>query len=182
MRLLKFENYTLTIEPEALTIKAIRDIWSRDKSKSKERALLELGYVYFMVDPRSTYSFIIDLEDRSSKIIEEEGFPKAWKPDKIVEKAVSSYKESVQTTSCLLLEDTKYAVNNLRKYLREMDFTAVDDKGKPKYPVNTLATAVNQVIDMTRKLIEAEKIVMQEIQENSKMRGQKKKNILEDGL
>ena len=57
-----------------------------------------------------------------------------------------------------------------------------DDKGKPKYPVNTLATAVNQVADLAEKLMKAERTVAQEIVENSKMRGQKEKSILEDGF
>ena len=39
MRLMKFEGYTLTIEPEALVIKSIRTLWNRDKTQSKERAL-----------------------------------------------------------------------------------------------------------------------------------------------
>lgn len=182
MRLLKFDAFTLTVEPEALTIKAIKTLWNRDRSQSKERALSELGYIYFMVDPRSTYSYITDLDDRSRKIILEEGLPKGWKPDKIVQDAMKSYQESVVTTSYLLLEDTKFAVTNLRKYLREMDFTAVDDNGKPKYPVNTLATAVNQVVDLTEKLIKAEKLVAQEIVESNKMRGQREKNIFEDGV
>nr|DAD95885.1 MAG TPA: hypothetical protein [Podoviridae sp. ctwFJ1] len=44
-----------------------------------------------MVDPRSTYSYITDLDDRSRKIILEEGLPKGWKPDKIVQDAMKSY-------------------------------------------------------------------------------------------
>lgn len=87
MRLMKFEGYTLTIEPEALVIKSIRTLWNRDKTQSKERALAELGYIYFMVDPRSTYSYLTDLADRSEKIVLEEGLPKNWKPDKIVQEA-----------------------------------------------------------------------------------------------
>ena len=182
MRLLKYEGYTLTIEPEALTIKSIKNLWNRDKSKNKERALSELGYIYFMVDPRSTYSYITDMDSREEKIILEEGLPKGWKPDKVVQDAMKSYKDSIITTSYLLLEDTKFAVDNLRKYLRSMDFTETDDKGKPKYPVNTLATAVNQVADLAEKLMKAERTVAQEIVENSKMRGQKEKSILEDGF
>ena len=182
MRLLKYEGYTLTIEPEALTIKSIKNLWNRDKSKNKERALSELGYIYFMVDPRSTYSYITDIDSREEKIILEEGLPKGWKPDKVVQDAMKSYKDSIVTTSYLLLEDTKFAVDNLRKYLRSMDFTETDDKGKPKYPVNTLATAVNQVADLAEKLMKAERTVAQEIVENSKMRGQKEKSILEDGF
>lgn len=182
MRLLKFEGYTLTIEPEALTIRNIRNLWNRDRSQSKDRAISELGYIYFMVDPRSSYSYIADMEDKSDKIILEEGLAKNWKPDKIVLEAMQSYKDSVVTTASELLEDTKLAVNNLRKYLREMDFTMTDEKGKPIYPVNTLATTVNQVADLAEKLMKAEKIIAQEIVENSKMRGQKEKTIMEDGV
>lgn len=182
MRLLRLENYTLTVEPEALLIKSIRNLWNRDRSESKVRALQELGYIYFMVDPRSTYSYIINDEERAEKIILEEGMSKNWKPDKIVQEALKSYTDSVQTLSYLLLEDTKFAVNNLRKYLRSMDFTEEDDKGKPKYPINTLSTAVNQVIDMAEKLVKAEKLIAQEIVESNKMRGQREKNIFEDGI
>lgn len=183
MRLLKFEGYTLTIEPEALTIKSIKNLWNRDRSKSKDRALQELGYIYFMCDPRSTYSYLTDLEERAKKIKLEEGMPKAWKPDKIVEDAMKSYADSVKTTSSLLLEDSKIAIDNLRKYLRDIDLTATDDRtGKPLYPVNTLTSAIKQVPELAENLMKAEKTVSQEIVENTKMRGQREKNILEDGL
>lgn len=182
MRLMKFEGYTLTIEPEALVIKSIRTLWNRDKTQSKERALAELGYIYFMVDPRSTYSHLTDLADRSEKIVLEEGLPKNWKPDKIVQEAMKSYGDSVITTSSLLLEDTRVAVDKLRKYLRDIDLTAEDDKNKPKYPLNTVTSSIKLVPSLAEDLMKAERIVAQEIVESNKMRGQKEKTILEDGL
>lgn len=182
MRLMKFEGYILTIEPEALVIKSIRTLWNRDRTKSKERALAELGYIYFMVDPRSTYSYLTDLADRSEKIVLEEGLPKNWKPDKIVQEAMKSYGDSVITTSSLLLEDTRVAVDKLRKYLRDIDLTAEDDKNKPKYPLNTVTSSIKLVPSLAEDLMKAERIVAQEIVESSKMRGQKEKTILEDGL
>jgi hypothetical protein len=182
MRLMKFEGYTLTIEPEALVIKSIRTLWNRDKTQSKERALAELGYIYFMVDPRSTYSYLTDLADRSEKIVLEEGLPKNWKPDKIVQEAMKSYGDSVITTSSLLLEDTRVAVDKLRKYLRDIDLTAEDDKNKPKYPLNTVTSSIKLVPSLAEDLMKAERIVAQEIVESNKMRGQKEKTILEDGL
>ena len=182
MRLMKFEGYTLTIEPEALVINSIRTLWNRDKTQSKERALAELGYIYFMVDPRSTYSYLTDLADRSEKIVLEEGLPKNWKPDKIVQEAMKSYGDSVITTSSLLLEDTRVAVDKLRKYLRDIDLTAEDDKNKPKYPLNTVTSSIKLVPSLAEDLMKAERIVAQEIVESNKMRGQKEKTILEDGL
>ena len=55
MRLFKYEGYNLNISEEALALKPFRAIWVRDKSASKERAIMELGYCYFMEDPRSDY-------------------------------------------------------------------------------------------------------------------------------
>ena len=60
MRLFKYEGYNLNISEEALALKPFRAIWVRDKSASKERAITELGYVYFMEDPRSDYQYIIE--------------------------------------------------------------------------------------------------------------------------
>ena len=55
MRLIKYEGYNLTIEPELLTLAPFKKIWTRDKSKDKSKALQELGYIYFMYDIRSDY-------------------------------------------------------------------------------------------------------------------------------
>lgn len=69
MYLFKYENYNVTIDPEALLIKAFRDIWQRDNSEDKSIASLELGYVYFMEDPRSDFTQFTDKETRSTAII-----------------------------------------------------------------------------------------------------------------
>jgi hypothetical protein len=60
MNLIRYEGYNLTIEPEMLLIKPFKVLWDRDKSKTKENALMELGYIYFMCDPRSDYMYLLD--------------------------------------------------------------------------------------------------------------------------
>jgi hypothetical protein len=49
MKLIKLENYTITIEPEALLIKTFKAVWDRDTSTDKNKALQELGFIYFFV-------------------------------------------------------------------------------------------------------------------------------------
>lgn len=44
--------------------------------------------------------------------------------------------------SALLLEDTRVAVDKLRKLLREIDLDATDEKGKPKYTLNTITSTI----------------------------------------
>lgn len=181
MKLFKYENYKVQISEEAICLLPFKKLWERDKTKNKDRALSELAYVYFMEDPASDYQYLVDREERSKAIIEGEGL-KNWKPDKQVKEAMGFY-SSFKTTSALILEDTRYAANNLRKSLREIDLQAVDDRGKPIYTVASIISAIKQVPQLVKELAEAERAVAKEMVETSgRVRGQKVKSILEDGL
>ena len=87
MKLFRYEGYKVTISEEAMMLKPFRVIWERDKTKTKQTALLELGYIYFMCDPRSDYMEISDKDDRSKAIIEAEGMDN-WKADRIVRNSI----------------------------------------------------------------------------------------------
>lgn len=181
MRLFKYDAYKVTISEEALILKPFKQIWNRDKSASKDKALSELAYVYFMEDPASDYQYLVDRNERSAAIIEGEGLGK-WKPDKMVQEAMEFY-ASFKTTSALILEDTRYAADNLRKSLRTIDLKAADDRGKPLYTVASIISAIKQVPQLVKELAEAERAVAKEMAEsNGRVRGQKAKTILEDGF
>lgn len=182
MRLFKYESYTVKISEEALALKPFRTLWNRDKSVNKNKALLELAYVYFMEDPASDYQYIVDIDERSKAIIEGEGLGDKWKPDKAVIEAMEFY-ASFKTTSALILEDTRYAANNLRKSLRNIDLEAKDEKGRPVYTVSSIISAIKQVPQLVKELAEAEKAISKEMAENNgRVRGQKAKTLFEDGL
>lgn len=181
IKLFKYENYTVTISEEALLLKPFKKIWLRDKSKSKERALSELGFIYFYCDPRSDYQYLIDDEEREIAIKEGEGLPKNWKPDKELLEAIEFY-NSFKPTSALLLEDTRVAVSKLRSLLRDIDLTQTDDKGKPVYTLNTITATIKQIPTLVKDLDEAEKAINSELREIGKMRGQGEKTIFEDSL
>ena len=179
MKLFKYEGYKITISEDALLLKPFKEIWQRDKSKNKDRALQELGYIYFMSDPRSDYQYLVDEEERSKSIKEGEGIPNSWNPDKVVLDAITFYK-SFKPTSALLLEDTRFAVDKLRKLLREIDLTQTDDKGKPIYTLNTITATIKQIPSLVKDLDEAEKTLSKEIMESSKVRGSQEKSMYED--
>ena len=179
MRLLTYEGYNLTIDPMLLTLKPFKAIWVRDKSASKERAIQEIAYVYFMEDPRSDYQYIIDREEREKQIREGEGIKSSWKPDGTVKEAQKLY-ASFKTPSALLLEDTRVAVDKLRQLLRDIDLNAVDDKGKPIYTLNTVTSTIKQIPALIRDLDEAERALAKEIAQNDKVRGSAEKAIYED--
>ncbi len=182
MKLVQYENYRLIITEEALFVKSFRKLWERDQTPDKENVLLEFGFMYFQYDPRSDYMFIEDEQERFEEIKVREGLPEGWQPDEMVKAAIEDYKFLTQTTSSLLIEDTRLTIGKIRKFLREVDLSAEDDKGKPKYTIQSITSATSQLPKLARDLAEAQKEIDKEIAENSQMRGKKTKKVMEDGL
>lgn len=181
MKLFKYEGFRIIISEEAFALKPFRDIWERDTDPNKEKALLELGYIYFMMDPRSDYQYIVDEEERHKAVKQGEGLPSRWKPDKLIKEAMTFYASFVPTAA-LLLSDTRVAVEKLRKLLREIDLNAVDDKGKPIYTLNTITATIKQVPALAKDLDEAEKALSMEMKQTGRMRGSGEKSMMEDSL
>lgn len=179
MKLLKYEGYNLTFEPEILTLKVFKRLFTRDKTKDKSKFLQELGYIYFMLDPRSDYMYISDEDERSKAIIIGEGLSDTWKVDSILQDAMDYYK-SFRPTSALLLEDTRVAVDKLREALRSIDITETDDKGRPIYTLNTIVATIKQVPSLVKDLDDAERAISKEIVQNDKIRGSVEKAMYED--
>lgn len=179
IKLFKRDGYEIKVEPEALLLKPFKKIWNRDRSKDKNRAMQELGFIYFVCDPRSDYQYLVDLDTRMESVKQGEGLPNEWTPDQVVKEAMEFY-SSFKPTSALLLEDTRVAVDKLREHLKNMDFNEVDDKGKPKYTLNTITSTIKQIPELIKGLDEAEKAVTSDIREMSKARGNHEKAIMED--
>ena len=178
MKLLKFENYKIVIEPEFLALKPFREIWQRDKSKHKDRAIQEIAYIFFMSDPRSDYQYLVDEEERSKAIKEGEGIDSKWKPDKVVLDAITFYK-SFKPTSALLLEDTRAMINGYRLKLREItaDMSNLDIK-----EIKDLGAVIKQIPSLIKDLDEAEKALNSELKTSGRMRGSGEKTLFEDGI
>lgn len=140
---------------------------------------MELGYCYFMEDPRSDYQYIVDREERAEAVKEGEGLRQDWEPDKVVQGAMELY-ASFKSTSALLLEDTRIAVDKLRQLLKDIDLTQLDDKGKPIYTLNTITATIKQIPALVKDLDEAERTLAKEIAQNDKVRGAQEKAVYED--
>ena len=179
MKLFKYDAYKITISEEAFALSPFKKIWNRDRSTNKNRAISELGFIYFMADTRSDYQMYIDEEERAKQIKEGEGLPSDWEPDNLVLEAMEFYK-TFKPASALLLEDTRVAVDKLRTLLREIDLGAVDDKGKPIYTLNTITATIKQIPSLVKDLNEAEAAIAKEIAQSNKVRGAQEKAMYED--
>lgn len=182
MKLVEYKDYKIVISDEAFLVRPIRELHEADTSAGKEYFLEQMSYLYFMVDPRSTYSYITDLNERSQVIIAQEGLAPTFSPSPQLLEAMEWYKKHTITTSTLLLEDTRLAIDKLRKFLRDIDLSALDDKGKPIYQPSTIATTIKQIPQLAKDLMETEKIVEKEIQEQGRARGGNQKHLFEDGI
>jgi hypothetical protein len=181
MKLFKWENWKLHISEEAYLIAAFKAVIDRDKSANKDRAMKELGFIYFFIDPRSDYSFITDLAERKASILLQQGMPTNWEPDAVVKQAMDTYKFLVQTSSSILLEETRSMIDKIKEYLSTLDLNSKDDKGKPLYPVSTIISAIKQIPQLAKDISEAEVAINKEIEEAGRIRGNKAKKVLEDG-
>ena len=148
----------------------------RDKTEKKERAIMELGYCYFMEDPRSDYQYITDPEERAKAIKEGEGLKESWQPDGTVKEAQRLY-ASFKTTSALLLEDTRNMIDGYRMKLRELTSNMTDLDVKE---VKEVGAIIKQIPAMIKDLDEAEKAIAKEIAQSDKVRGAAEKAIYED--
>ena len=171
MKLIEFDNYEIRVADEALLIKPIRKLFNQDKTSTKEKFFQQMSYMY-----------IVDAEERAKEIIYQEGLPKDFKPSKELQEAMDIYSKHCETTSTKLLKSTRIAVDKLRKFLENVDLFATDDKGKPIYQVNSITSAIKQIPELAKSLIETEKTVAKEIEESGRVRGGNDKKAFEDGI
>ena len=173
MKLFKYEGYEVKVAPEALTLKPFKKIWDRDKSKTKERAIQEFGFLYFYCDPRSDYQYIIDPEDRLEAVKKGEGFSEEWKPDATLMKAIEFY-SSFDTPSAMLLRAASEAVDKVQKTLKELE--PGDTKSLKDY-----LTALKMIPEVAAMMKDAEKALNEEM-EYGEAKGSIEKTLFDDGL
>jgi hypothetical protein len=182
MRLIQIENFELQVAPEALLIRPIRRLWNQDRSGRKEHFYQQMSYLFFMVDPRSTYSYILDLDERSKAIIEQEGLPDNFRPSDLLVEAMRIYKEHTTTISQKLLNDALVAANTVGTFLRTVDLTEEDRNGKPKYQVSQITAALKNLEGIVTNIQNLQKKVDSEIQEGGKARGAQELTVGDIGL
>lgn len=183
MHLVEYNNFQIEPTEEALLIKPIRELYNADKTKTKDKFYQQMSILYFLVDPRSSYNYILDEDDRLQEIIRQEGLPSDFKIDKKLQLAIDEYKRHVITSSYLLLQDNKVVIENMRKALRSIKFEDDMDEKDKATAIKTVATITAMIPDIVKKLADAEKAVMKEIEEQGRARGgSERKSLFEDGI
>lgn len=181
MKLIKIENFQLSIADEALLIKPIRKLWNQDRSASKEQFYKQMSYLYFMVDPRSTYSYILDEKERAKEIIAQEGLEEDFTPSPLLKEAMEVYKKHTVTPSQELLNAALKAAHTVSEFLvKDNILDIVDKNGRPKYQISSITSALKNVEGIVSSLQNLQRKVESELSEQSKARGSQELTIFDD--
>lgn len=183
MHMIEIENYEIVPTEEFMLIKPLRDLWFKYKDKDYDKLMQYLSLIYHYADPRSSYSYIIDDDERLAEIIDQEGLGKTFKITKELQGCIDIYRKHVITPAQKLLQRALVGADKLGVFLETIDLDERDDKGKPVYPVSMVAQAFKQVPQIAKDLKEAERAVSQEIEESGRARGgNDRKAVFEEGF
>jgi hypothetical protein len=183
MKLIKYEDFQIKLADEAFLIRPIRRLFNADRSERKEQIWRQMSYTYFMCSPASTYSYILDLDERARTIIEQEGLPSDFTPSQLFVEAMQIYRQHTVTVSQKLLSDALVAADKVGKFLREVNLNEEDDKGRPKYQVSNITAALKNVEPIISTLQNLQKKVEAELEEDSgKARGTQELTLGDVGL
>lgn len=182
MAIVEYKDYNIVLAPEALLLKPLSVLYRRDRTLGKAKALQEIGYIYFMYDPRSDYrKGIVDEDERREQILRDLGFPPSWKPDNDVRKAIDCYlaQPFVDSEELKTLDSALKMLAKIRKACDDIDFSMMDD---PIKAMKDSAALIKTLPDVAKTVREARKTIMDEYQSTGRMRGKTDKKIGEDGL
>ena len=188
MRLIEFDGQDFKVADEAFLVRPIRDLYKKDKSKSKEEFWKQISYLWFMCDPRSTYQYLVDEKERSHEIVKQEGLGDKWPPSSQLKEAMNIYRKHVTTTSSLLLEDMRASIEDVRFILRELGDQArrrknpgMDDDAVALDKILPVMTkSIKEIPELARALVEAEKALAKDFATEDSARGNASKAIGED--
>ena len=140
--------------------------------------------MYFMVSPSSSYSYIINLDERAAQIIEQEGLPKDFKPSELLKEAMEIYRKLTITPSQKLLQSSLIAADTVSKFLSDRTILKKkDDKGRPLYQISSVTAALKNVEGIVTSLQTLQKKVEQELETDSgKARGSQELTVGDMGF
>jgi hypothetical protein len=164
--LIILDNNVLRPAPEALLVEEFLTIWKRDKSKTKEKALKELAYVYHTTDFQSIYRNYHE-NMREGKIKLDLFKDREWSPDLAITLAQNKYASLQTTLSMELLNDVEAGLTTLRDYFRNVDFED-DENG---VAAKNFIQNVQKMGDVVKGIKSLREEVEKELSDNMQMRG-----------
>lgn len=187
MDLFQMKNNVLSFTPQAMVLKPFKDLWTRDKTKTKKKALAEFSYIWFMEEINSPFFNIVNEKDRSKEISAVlDGLEPRWRPDKLVKAAQVFYRSINRTLSEDMLRNTMSLLAKINIFLASIDpsETYKDRNGfvQFKYDFKKVVDTSTRIPLLLESLKKTKDLVLRDKEDAGGMRGSLEKAALEDGV
>lgn len=155
----------------ALLIPPYSEIWDRDTSPRKERAIMELTYIEFMCsykksNPFKGYSDELKAEEIKEKVFKGEDIDTS---DELIQEGIELY-EKLRVEASPIMQyflSTKKAAEKMRIWLETFDMTKTNPRnGMPLYKPREITSALKDTYDVMKTLDNLEKKVNEQLFEN----------------
>jgi hypothetical protein len=174
----------LEIHPSALTIKVIADLWNRDRTNSKEQALKELAFIYWIYHWNSSYyKGYSDIQERYNAVITEVFQDISWKPDLEVNEAIKVYKKLQEEAYPELkhLQTARKTLESLKDFLDNLDPDERTKSGGLLLKPSDIYSAVGKMGEALIAVQKMEEKIKKELQlETQKIKGGGRAGAFED--
>lgn len=179
------KDFNLHVTEEAWGLLPFKTILKRDKNRTKETAFKEMLFIYYYVDIRSDYVYIINDKERCNEIIKDIGLPSDWKIDSVIQNAIDYYNSMSLSPIAKLYKSSLKAADDISKYLESTD-ELLKERTVNGSVVNTLATitaSLKSVPIIMKDLKAAYKEVLIEQKDmEGKTKGSRSYGLFEDGI
>ena len=152
---------------EVLLISPFKQIWDRDLTPKKERAMREFSYIFFMNDYSKNNPYIgYQPMDRHKKICESVLKDRAFIPDDTVKEACRLYRDYQENASPSLTfyRSVIKGVQKVITFIETVDLGAEDARGVPKYKPNDIMSVTKNAPEQLKALVTMKEKVEQEFQ------------------
>jgi hypothetical protein len=169
----------------ALTLSPFKEIWERDTSEHKGRAITEFSYIEFMLSYAKTNVFRGYGPDLKGEVIIKKLFPQdpGWRPDTLVLRAMEEYREFQDKASLAkrFYDANRVALERMIVFYRTFDMDARNNSGNPIYKPKDITGAITEMEDALKAMDAAEERVREELYEAIQTMKKRELNPFETG-
>lgn len=175
---------TVFPNPETLLISPFKDIWDRDKTKAKIKALEEFAYIEFMSSMKKSNPYRqYNEKDKEGKVRQAVITQEKWEPDVLIKQGIHKvfqFQKEASTTFNYYMA-AKKAAEKMQNFFMTVDVTEKNEKsGTPVYKPRDITSALNDTEKVLSGLKSLEKKVEEELYEETKNRSNKEISFFAD--
>lgn len=174
--LFQIQNRVVYPNPETLLIEPFKGIWERDKTKEKNVAIQEFGYIEFMTSMLKSNPFREYPDSKKEEVIKQSLKLDKWRPDKLVIDGIKTVKK-FQTEGSITYAywlSNKAAIEKMIDFFNNFNIDERNMKsGMPIYKPKDITSAVADAEKTLTTLNAVKSKVEEELYESTRNRNDK---------